>query len=95
MCLAADIPLIESGTQGYLGQAYVIKKVRMEQIINLSLLISNDRVLLNVLTVNLNPHPRHILSVQSEVHRVRLFTALFGLKVIYSGKIIKIKSRRF
>ncbi|KAI8091001.1 uncharacterized protein B0P05DRAFT_528338 [Gilbertella persicaria] len=26
MCLAADIPLVESGTQGYLGQAYVIKK---------------------------------------------------------------------
>ncbi|KAI8069578.1 hypothetical protein BC940DRAFT_236420 [Gongronella butleri] len=26
MCLAADVPLIESGTQGYLGQAYVIKK---------------------------------------------------------------------
>lgn len=27
MCLAADVPLVESGTQGYLGQAYVIKKV--------------------------------------------------------------------
>ncbi|ORZ00085.1 hypothetical protein BCR42DRAFT_201743 [Absidia repens] len=26
MCLAADIPLIESGTTGYLGQSYVIKK---------------------------------------------------------------------
>ncbi|CEG63130.1 hypothetical protein RMATCC62417_00330 [Rhizopus microsporus] len=26
MCLAANIPLVESGTQGYLGQAYVIKK---------------------------------------------------------------------
>ncbi|KAH8556244.1 hypothetical protein BGW37DRAFT_5317 [Umbelopsis sp. PMI_123] len=26
MCLAADVPLIESGTTGYLGQAYVIKK---------------------------------------------------------------------
>ncbi|KAI9249534.1 hypothetical protein BY458DRAFT_525497 [Sporodiniella umbellata] len=30
MCLAADIPLIESGTQGYLGQAYVIKKDQVE-----------------------------------------------------------------
>lgn len=28
MCLAADIPLIESGTAGYLGQVTVIKKVR-------------------------------------------------------------------
>lgn len=27
MCLAADIPLIESGTAGYLGQVTVIKKV--------------------------------------------------------------------
>lgn len=28
MCLAADVPLIESGTAGYLGQVTVIKKVR-------------------------------------------------------------------
>lgn len=28
MCLAADIPLIESGTAGYLGQVTVIKKVQ-------------------------------------------------------------------
>ena len=27
MCLAADIPLIESGTAGYLGQVTVIRKV--------------------------------------------------------------------
>ena len=27
MCLAADIPLLESGTAGYLGQVTVIKKV--------------------------------------------------------------------
>ena len=30
MCLAADIPLIESGTAGYLGQVTVIKKVSFE-----------------------------------------------------------------
>ncbi|KAF1796754.1 hypothetical protein V8B55DRAFT_1451843 [Mucor lusitanicus] len=30
MCLAADVPLVESGTQGYLGQAYVIKKFETE-----------------------------------------------------------------
>lgn len=28
MCLAADVPLIESGTAGYLGQVTVIKKVK-------------------------------------------------------------------
>uniref|UniRef100_A0A8C2BJR9 THIF-type NAD/FAD binding fold domain-containing protein n=1 Tax=Cyprinus carpio TaxID=7962 RepID=A0A8C2BJR9_CYPCA len=30
MCLAADIPLIESGTAGYLGQVTVIKKGQTE-----------------------------------------------------------------
>jgi hypothetical protein len=28
MCLAANIPLVESGTAGYLGQVTVIRKVR-------------------------------------------------------------------
>ena len=27
MCLAADVPLVESGSAGYLGQVTVIKKV--------------------------------------------------------------------
>lgn len=27
MCLAADVPLVESGSSGYLGQVTVIKKV--------------------------------------------------------------------
>ena len=27
MCLAADVPLIESGTAGYMGQVTVVKKV--------------------------------------------------------------------
>lgn len=31
MCLAADIPLIESGSAGYLGQVTVIKKVLLIQ----------------------------------------------------------------
>jgi ubiquitin-like 1-activating enzyme E1 B len=26
LCLAAGVPLVESGTAGYLGQTYVIKK---------------------------------------------------------------------
>lgn len=29
MCLAADVPLIESGTTGFNGQVQVIKKVDM------------------------------------------------------------------
>ena len=30
MCLAADVPLVESGTAGYLGQVTVIKKQMTE-----------------------------------------------------------------
>lgn len=33
MCLAADIPLIESGTAGYLGQVTVIKKVEVMPVV--------------------------------------------------------------
>jgi len=29
MCLAADVPLVESGTAGYLGQVTVVKKVSL------------------------------------------------------------------
>ena len=29
MCLAANLPLVESGTAGYLGQVTVIRKVRI------------------------------------------------------------------
>ena len=29
MCLAADVPLVESGSAGYLGQVTVIKKVHL------------------------------------------------------------------
>ena len=32
MCLAADVPLIESGTAGYLGQVTTIKKVKCKYI---------------------------------------------------------------
>ena len=30
MCLAADVPLVESGTTGFNGQVQVIKKVRFD-----------------------------------------------------------------
>jgi ubiquitin-like 1-activating enzyme E1 B len=30
LCLAANIPLVESGTAGYLGQVTVIRKVNVE-----------------------------------------------------------------
>lgn len=40
MCLAADIPLIESGTAGYLGQVTVIKKVELFTPVMLLVIIS-------------------------------------------------------
>ena len=33
MCLAADVPLVESGTAGYLGQVTVIKRVLYFQLL--------------------------------------------------------------
>lgn len=42
MCLAADIPLIESGTAGYLGQVTVIKKVGTCTYVMLLVLTSFD-----------------------------------------------------
>lgn len=34
MCLAADVPLIESGTSGYSGQVELIKKGKFKQCFN-------------------------------------------------------------
>lgn len=36
MCLAADVPLIESGTTGFNGQVQVIKKVRLSSYVTVA-----------------------------------------------------------
>lgn len=89
MCLAADVPLVESGTQGYLGQAYVIKKVcriYLRICMNYITELFLDSLRRNVLIVNPSLHLQHILFVLLEVHLVLLFIALFGQRAFYSGK---------
>lgn len=53
MCLAADIPLIESGTAGYLGQVTVIKKVRGVSLLSLAILDNREGVFGDRVTVHL------------------------------------------
>lgn len=41
MCLAADVPLIESGTTGFNGQVQVIRKVRSRRVIPITVLATH------------------------------------------------------
>lgn len=68
MCLAADKPLIESGTAGYLGQVTVIKKVSLKKRWNINfwsrksyndyhILRKNNLLLQHVVILNLTALP--------------------------------------
>lgn len=77
ICLAADIPLIESGTAGYLGQVTVIKKVSYSIAMNFSL-ISACREKQNVSNVNQKKHLKHILYAPFALIPLLPFIVLFG-----------------
>jgi hypothetical protein len=76
MCLAANIPLVESGTAGYLGQVQPIVKVR-------PILVSDDqesrynltRTIPNALTAFPSLHLNNILFVRFALPRVSPYTA--------------------
>jgi ubiquitin-like 1-activating enzyme E1 B len=86
MCLQANVPLIESGSAGYLGQVTLIKKVKPDYYIFINpLILIFYRVFQNVTTVNLSNHQKPILFAQSVALQVFQFIALSGLKVIYSS----------
>lgn len=74
MCLAADVPLIESGTTGFNGQVQVIKKVF---IIRLSKASGANlcRIKRNATIVTQRRRPRVFPFVQLEALRVSLFIA--------------------
>lgn len=55
MCLAADIPLIESGTAGYLGQVTVIKKVGHW---NVSVLIHKVKLIVHKTSLHIRAYCR-------------------------------------
>jgi hypothetical protein len=83
MCLAAGVPLIESGTTGFNGQVQVIKKVRWicraSQSSNLSSPIANlQRGKRNVTTATRKQLPSPFLSAQSAAIRPNQSTASLG-----------------
>ncbi|KAL8831600.1 MAG: hypothetical protein Q9191_000780 [Dirinaria sp. TL-2023a] len=73
MCLAADVPLIESGTTGFNGQVQVIKKVAQE--------LAGEP---NAMTATPRRFRRPFLSARYEAHQANRFTALYGQRAIYS-----------
>lgn len=80
MCLAADVPLIESGTTGFNGQVQVIKKVgRLVVGYPASILAQPDsfyRAKPSATTAPVHEkHPNPSLSAPSEVRRVSRYTA--------------------
>jgi hypothetical protein len=102
LCAAAGVPLIESGTQGYLGQVTPIMKVRGCEGHTLRLRPvrpsrwievakplnphATPRTARNASTVYLKIHQRHFLFVLLELRRVSLFIVSFGRRVICSGE---------
>lgn len=77
MCLAADVPLIESGTTGFNGQVQVIKKVNIswKSIIGVELLTIVGRLKPSVTIALPKIHPSPSPSARFEVPRHNLYTA--------------------
>lgn len=84
MCLAANVPLIESGTTGFNGQVQVIKKVHPYGYLSNKHLLKLSRVKPSVMTAIQRKCPSPFQSARSAVRLVNLFIALFGLRAIFS-----------
>lgn len=88
MCLAAGVPLVESGTTGFNGQVQVIEKVSRvfavagEEKPRLMDLHSH-RESQNATNVTRSRFPNHFLSAQSGPLRVNRSTALCGQRATY------------
>ena len=80
MCLAADVPLIESGTTGFNGQVQVIKKVNVLRTMTCSNKAHRRRAKRNATTVIPKRPQRLSLFVRFEVLPVNPYTVLFGQK---------------
>lgn len=91
MCLAADVPLIESGTTGFNGQVQVIKKVGllvmgiiiMRRTWEVASWLTVNRARRNATTAIRRKCPSRFPSVLSAARLVNPFTALFGLRAIF------------
>jgi molybdopterin/thiamine biosynthesis adenylyltransferase len=77
MCLAANVPLVESGTTGFNGQVQVIKKVRPTawSYRELWKLIANSRAKPNATTALPKTHRNRSPSARSEAHHRNPSTA--------------------
>jgi len=88
MCLAANVPLIESGTTGFNGQVQVIKKVSVMRCDarrgECAVWLIPYRAKLSATTAIPRKSRSRSLSVPSGVHLANRFTALSGLRAIFS-----------
>lgn len=85
MCVAAGVPLVESGTAGYYGQVQPILKVGYKTIHALFTEILLDcyrRTVRNALIVGQNPCRSPFLSARYVARPANLYTASFGQKAI-------------
>jgi ubiquitin-like 1-activating enzyme E1 B len=87
MCMAAGVPLVESGTAGYLGQVQPLLKV-MDVVADAvsSLKHSLSRIARNALTVCQSLHRPPFRCARSGLRRLNLSIALSGRRAIYFRK---------
>jgi tRNA A37 threonylcarbamoyladenosine dehydratase len=81
MCVAADVPLIESGTTGYNGQVQVIKKVRRSVLVRRAALMAS-RARQDAMTVMKRRFLRASQSARYAVHLANQYIALSGPRAI-------------
>ena len=86
--MAGNIPLVESGTAGYLGQVQPLLKVciQIQSQVNRTTPLPVNRTEPNVLIVSRNRPLRPFLYAPSDQRQLNQFTALFGQKAISCRK---------
>ena len=93
MCMAANVPLVESGTAGYLGQVQPILKVRRHiDIRHHHIHDRSDRIEQSALIVSRSQHQSHSPSARSVLRRPNLYTASYGRRATSSRKQLTISS---
>jgi tRNA A37 threonylcarbamoyladenosine dehydratase len=91
MCVAADVPLIESGTTGYNGQVQVIKKVRRSVLVRRAALMAS-RARQDAMTVMKRRFLRASQSARYAVHPANQYIALSGPRAISCRMIPEIST---
>ncbi len=86
--MAGNIPLVESGTAGYLGQVQPLLKVWVQGLssVDRTTPLHLDRIEPNASIVFRNPHLRPFLYALSDRRQLSQYIALFGQKAISCRK---------